>query len=407
MVDVGSAFLLAGVILIIGFVSDEVSHRFGIPDLLVMIGLGILLGPGLGFIPREPLMGIAPFFAALALLIILFESGLNLPLGKALTGVPRAFVVGSLSVGFSIIVALIILVPFLGWGPLEAVLLGGIVGGSSSAVILSLAPKTSLGSKVKAILSLESIYTDALIVVFALIVMRVLAIPSERVTLGTILSEIMGSLFIGVLVGVAAAILWGKVAARVHGKLFSDVITLGVAILLYGFSEQIGGSGAISVFVFGIILGNPRRVYPRLQMSTPQDFSPYSRKFYAQMSFLMRTYFFAYLGIIFQFPDPWMLLIGVTLTAGLLAVRYLAVLLGTYGLRLKRWEKFSMTLLCGRGLAAAVLANLAISYALPISGTLILLTTQVIIYTSIISGIGAYLPLGRGGGRPLRTRLSV
>ena len=407
MVDVGSAFLLAGVILIIGFISDEVSHRFGIPDLLVMIGLGILLGPGLGFIPREPLMDIAPFFAALALLIILFESGLNLPLGKALTGVPRAFVVGSLSVGFSIIVALIILVPFLGWGPLEAVLLGGIVGGSSSAVILSLAPKTSLGSKVKAILSLESIYTDALIVVFALIVMRVLAIPSERVTLGTILSEIMGSLFIGVLVGVAAAILWGKVAARVHGKLFSDVITLAVAILLYGFSEQIGGSGAISVFVFGIILGNPRRVYPRLQMSTPQDFSPYSRKFYAQMSFLMRTYFFAYLGIIFQFPDPWMLLIGVTLTAGLLAVRYLAVLLGTYGLRLKRWEKFSMTLLCGRGLAAAVLANLAISYALPISGTLILLTTQVIIYTSIISGIGAYLPLGRGGGRPLRTRLSV
>lgn len=407
MVEVGSAFLLAGVILIIGFISDEISHRLGIPDILVMIGLGILLGPALGFIPREPLMGIAPFFAALALLIILFESGLNLPLGKALTGVPRAFVIGSLSVGFSVIVSLLIIMPFLGWGALEAALLGSIVGGSSSAVILSLAPKTNLGAKVKAILSLESIYTDALIVVLALIIMRLLAIPSEAMSLGTFLREVMGSLFIGVLVGVVAAVLWGKVAVRIRGKLFSDVITLGIAILLYGLSEQIGGSGAISVFVFGIILGNPRKIYPRLHMSTPQDFSPYSKKFYAQMSFLMRTYFFAYLGIIFQFPDPWMLLLGLGLTAALLAARYFAVILGTYRLKIRRGEKMPMTLLCGRGLAAAVLANLALSYALPISTTLIGLTTQVIIYSAIISGIGAYLRSGREGERPLRARLSV
>lgn len=50
MVDVGSALLLSATIIIIGYVANELSSKFALPDILIILAIGLLLGPVLGVI---------------------------------------------------------------------------------------------------------------------------------------------------------------------------------------------------------------------------------------------------------------------------------------------------------------------------------------------------------------------
>ena len=121
------------------------------------------------------------------------------------------------------------------------------------------------------------------------------------------------------------------------------------------------------------------------------SFKPYSRRFYTQIAFLMRTYFFAFLGMIFSIPSIQEFLAGLALTGCLIFMRYLATLIITYKSKMPPRDRIYMTFICGRGLAAAVLSSLLLTYGIAASPTIQDLVTQVIIYTTIISAISSYL----------------
>ena len=116
----------------------------------------------------------------------------------------------------------------------------------------------------------------------------------------------------------------------------------------------------------------------------------YSKKFYAQLSFLMRTYFFAFLGMIFYVPDAAAFLMGLLLTVVLIFARVFSTIVSCLKAAISRIDEFSMIFLCGRGLAAAVLASVLATYNLAFAELVEQLATQVIIYTSIISAVTAY-----------------
>ena len=66
------AFLVAGLIIVLGFLGEEFFKRTSIPDPILLLLFGVLLGPVLNFFSHESLISITPYFAALALIIILF-----------------------------------------------------------------------------------------------------------------------------------------------------------------------------------------------------------------------------------------------------------------------------------------------------------------------------------------------
>ena len=85
-VGVLTAFLAIGGIIAIGFAAGLIFDRTRVPDLLILIFLGVLLGPvstaffGVSFVPSNVLEFLTPYFTAVALMIILFDGGLNLRL---------------------------------------------------------------------------------------------------------------------------------------------------------------------------------------------------------------------------------------------------------------------------------------------------------------------------------------
>ena len=401
MIPVSAALVLGAIILVIGIIADEIHSRLGIPDLLIMIFLGSLFGPILKVIPRDPLMTIAPYLAAVTLAIVLFESGINFPAQKGLTEAFRALLYAFIGVSFSIIITVPILFTVYSWSPLIGALLGAIVGGTSTAVVLSLMPRMNISQVTKNVLSLESIFTDAIVIVIAMLIMKLVTLPSQTIAIETVSREIMGCMMISLLVGFLLAIALSKIVATLQMKIYGDIFLLAIVILVYGITEQIGGSGALTVFVFALTIANIRRLIPRISIEAPSlaerikdkipSFKPYSRRFYTQMAFLMRTYFFAFLGMIFSIPPIQEFLVGLALTGCLIFMRYLATLIITYKSKIPSGDRIYMTFICGRGLPAAVLSSLLFTYGIAESPIIQDLVTQIIIYTTIISAISSYL----------------
>ena len=78
MTDVATTFGLATLVIFIGFLSTLMFEKTRIPDVLVLIALGIVVGPVTGILSATELAGITPVFGALALTLILFDGGLDL-----------------------------------------------------------------------------------------------------------------------------------------------------------------------------------------------------------------------------------------------------------------------------------------------------------------------------------------
>ena len=70
--------LAAGVVIFLGVAGEAFFKKTGIPDVAFLMILGVIIGPVLGIIQAEAVIQVVPYFAALALIIIMFDGGLNL-----------------------------------------------------------------------------------------------------------------------------------------------------------------------------------------------------------------------------------------------------------------------------------------------------------------------------------------
>ena len=72
--------LAASVVIILGVLGEAFFKKTGIPDIAFLMVLGIIIGPILGIVQPAAVVEIVPYFAALALIIIMFDGGYNLHL---------------------------------------------------------------------------------------------------------------------------------------------------------------------------------------------------------------------------------------------------------------------------------------------------------------------------------------
>ena len=89
------ALILAGGILVIGFLGDYLFHKTGIPDMLFLIILGMLIGPITGLADANAVTSFAPYLAALGLVFILFDGGMTLNIYRVFSESPRALVLAA------------------------------------------------------------------------------------------------------------------------------------------------------------------------------------------------------------------------------------------------------------------------------------------------------------------------
>jgi cell volume regulation protein A len=276
----------------------------------------------------------------------------------------------------------------MGWDFMCSLLLGAIVGGSSPSIVMPLINRTNAPEEVSSTLSLESAFNGAMVIVVALVILEIMITGQTGNTALVVAEQITLKIFLGGLIGVIAGIVWLWALTLLEGETYDDILTLALAFLLYFIVEAMHGSGVIFAFTFGLMLGNGIEVAKFLGIKRTVVIHELMKKFHSQMSFLIKTFFFVYLGLMITFTTYGLIVAGVAISLILLLARYFAVLLSSIRNDTLLANKGLLTTMLPRGLSAAVVAEIVVASGIPNASIYPGLIMVVIVTTVVISAIG-------------------
>ncbi len=377
-----------GILFIIGFIGDYLFKKISFPDILVLLGLGYVAGPVLHIVDPAWVAPAAPIIANLSLVVILFNGGLGLEFSQARATAPRAIALALVGIGASMIAATTFVYYVLDWELMNSLLLGAIVGGTSPAIVMPLIGRAKVSPETSSLLHIESALNGALVIVIALVILEVMTVGATG-NIGPAIAKAIGMRFlIGVGIGVAAGFAWLWVLTFIEGELYDDILTLAVLFLLYLAVESLQGSGAIFALVFGLILGNGMDFARFLRTKRTIEIHNTMMTFHSQISFIVKTFFFGYLGLMITFDDPNVIVPSILLSLALLAVRCIVVPAISIGKKSLLANTGILATMLPRGLSAAVVAEIAASSGIPNARLYPEITIVVIATTVIISAVG-------------------
>jgi cell volume regulation protein A len=375
--------LAAGVVIFLGVAGEAFFKKTGIPDVAFLMIFGVIIGPVLGIIQPEAVIQVVPYFAALALIIIMFDGGLNLDIKHIVK--TAHFSVTLAVLGFILSVVIITLAAHfaLGWLWLESILLGSIVGGSSSAIVFGLVRNIKISEEMKSMLSFESALTDILAMIAAFVLFE--AVLIGHFDLQTLQETLGRAIIVGLVLGFGVGIPWMYVSTKLGNAQHAYMLTLGILFVLFFLANSFGESGALTALVFGLMLGNKKQLSRILRFKLPKI--EIDDPTHNQLTFLVRSFFFVFVGLMASFGQIEYVVFGILIT---IAVYVGRIFVGKVTLT-KRFSKLDRAVtnsMIPRGLAAAVLATYPITMGLPNAEAYPQIIFFIILSSVIITTIG-------------------
>lgn len=365
-----AAFLLAiAGIFLIGAAGEAVFRRTNVPDVIWLILVGIVLGPALHFVTRDQLAGVAPYFAAVTLVVVLFEGGTKLELSDVSRAAPRSalLAVSTFVLATTAVAGLSMAARWVGWLPGEwswthGFLLGAILGGSSSIIIMPAMQQAKVDPRIASLVGLESAFTDAFCVVAASALIDVL---SARAAAGqSPATALLVSFAIGGGMGAVSGAAWLLVLRFLRDSEHAYPITLSSLLVLYVAIDHAGGSAALGILTFAVIVGNAKAIGAKVGLTEQRGLGRDVRGFHAQMAFIIKSFFFTFIGAMLG-PPLGLIAFGILLGLLLFGARIPGVLAATLGTSFVPAEKRLIMVSLPRGMAAGVLATLPAAAGVP------------------------------------------
>jgi cell volume regulation protein A len=385
---VTAVFGFIGILLLIGFLADFLFRKTNFPDILILLALGYLIGPVFHIVDPSQVAPASELIASLALVVILFSAGLEFEFKKVLLGAPRAIPLVLLGVGVSIASIAAFTYYLLDWGLMDSLLLGTVVGGTSSAIVVPLISRARVPDQVSSLLSLESALNSPIIIVIALVLIGAMSSGETGLQVSIIGQDIGIRFGVGIGIGVAVGFFWLWMLTVLEKDPYGDIATLAIVFLFYFVVEALNGSGVIFALVFGLILGNGVSVARLFRIKRTVEATDIMKRFHSQISFLIKTFFFIYLGLMITFKEPRLVVLGVVLSLILLFGRYIVVLLTSVGSRTMFPNSGILTTMFARGESAAVLTQIVLAAGILNASVYPDIIMSIIVTTVVISAIG-------------------
>ena len=300
-----------GALLATSVLFSRASQRLAVPVALVFLGLGMLAGSeGIGGIPFEDYR-FAFRIGTVALVLILFDGGLNTPLAAVRAVARPAAVLATVGVaGTAGLVA--VAAHALGFTWPLALLLGAVVSSTDAAAVFSVLKTSgiSLKRRVGSTLEVESGFNDPMAVLLTIAMTAALLSPGG-LSLGRLALDVVRELTVGAAAGVAIGrggrALLGRVRLAAGG--LYPALTLGLACLAFGVTTRLHGSGFLAVYVAAVLIGDG-----------PLPFRPGLLRVHDALAWLGQIVMFLVLGLL-VFPSR---LVGVA-PVGLALALFMAV----------------------------------------------------------------------------------
>ncbi|MCC6815724.1 MAG: cation:proton antiporter [Saprospiraceae bacterium] len=351
--------IFIGLLIFLGHYLSGVFERKSIPDVLGLMFLGILIGPVFHLIDPSSFGKFSSLFSNLVLIFILFESGTDLKISEIKASFKDS--VGITTIGFftTWITIFILCKIIFGLPILACLFIGATLGGTSSAVVVGLVKKISIKPKTSATLIIESAETDVFTLAIPLSILGLMMTGEMKANL--VVSQFISSLVLALFIGITGAFLWSLIINKIPTLKTTKFSTPAFLLILYGLTEYLNFSGPLTALSFGIAIGNLqyfepqliKRIIPNQNIILPKE----EKDFFSEMVFLLRTFFFIFIGISIQISRFDWLFWGGFITLILYIVRILAVKI-VISKDTPLIDKATMSIMIPKGLGSAVIATL-------------------------------------------------
>jgi len=261
---VNLTILVAGALFFSSIVATLISARLGAPLLLIFLVIGMLAGEDglLGIKFGNP--DVALLIGSIALVIILFDGGMRTHPDRVRVVLAPAAVLATLGVVLTCGILGVAASYLFNLTLLEGLLLGAILSSTDAAAVFSIFQSAGLNIKerVASTLEIESGSNDPMAVMLTFTLVGVLAGQSElNWSLSTVFFQ---QAVVGAAVGYGAGRLFVLLCRKLPlSAAFFPLLAVSYALLIYGLTNQFGGSGFLAVYLMGFLIGNAR--LPQIQ----------------------------------------------------------------------------------------------------------------------------------------------
>lgn len=381
--------VMIGGLVFAAHVFTELFSRRRVPDLLLLLIIGIIIGPVFKLVTPESLGGFGNVFSTITLVIILFESGSELSFNNIRDSFKEMISLTVVSY-FSIMIAIGLLGHYclaIPW--VTSFFMGAVLGGAAEAIVIPLTKQLKVTSNCKTTMVLETSFSTVICFITSIALFN--AIQDNEFSIGHVIGNVLSSFILAGILGFLGAVFWAIALQRIRTVKNSTFTTPAFVFIVYGINSLLGFSGEIAALTFGITLANIDSVYnsifKRFFKQQPNTLNYNERMLFSEIAFLLRTFVFIYIGISIQLTDWRSILIGLIIVAILFVLRVLSV---RYTITKRsndytELESMYMSCLVSKGLAAAILATMLAKTDIPGAEMVKNIVYSVIFFSIIIT----------------------
>jgi len=343
--------LVGSILLFLSIVFGKTSYRFGVPTLLLFVGVGMLAGSeGIGGIsfdnPRT-----TQFIGIVALNFILFSGGLDTNWKTIRPVLGQGIMLSTLGVLLTAItLGAFIYYVIPGFNLYESMLLGAIVSSTDAAAVFSILRSKSLLLKtnLKPTLELESGSNDPMAYVLTIVFLSLVQEPDK------IVWEVVLIFFQQMIIGGVAGFVFGKLSEVTINRIKLDfegmypVLLIALMFFTFSATDFIGGNGFLAIYICGVLLGNKELTNKKTIVSV-----------FDGLAWLMQIVLFLTLGLL-VFPSQVYQVTGVGLLISIFLIfvaRPVSVLISLIPFKMKRRRRMYISWVGLKGAVPIVFAT--------------------------------------------------
>jgi cell volume regulation protein A len=264
--------------------------------------------------------------------------------------------------------------------------------GINMAIVNAVCKYLKVQEETRVTLTMMSLIDDPIVLITTLTILNYVLLGG--VSSGEILIHLSSNICTSIVLGVILGLAWLNVLYFFRKGEYTYTITLAATLFAYSLTEILGGTGVIAVFLFGLIIGNYRSIVSafrlRIRVDELSTLESLIGKFHSELTFMLRSFFFTFIGLIYVFTGVFELFLGLACCFLLHVTKYAVAKIGTF--RSPMASDISvMGFVVGQGAASAAMSTLPIVYSLPYATVFTSVALNVILSNNITSIVLPFL----------------